>query len=171
MRIYVDTTEPGIIVQDLTRRSTPHGIRVERSILHKREGLGGSAREDHPFYGLGADYVICDTTGVPLAAVERKTLEDLAKSAALKDPRAAEGTKIFRQLRDLLAHPFPVLLLEGQPSLLYRRCEPALVGLQAWCAREGIAILYSTGPLASAHAVALLARRILRETTPTHALA
>ena len=163
MKIHVDTTEPGVLVQDLTRRAALHGIRVQRSILHKREGLGGSAREEHPFYGLGADYVVCDEENIALAAVERKTLEDLAKSAAIRDPRVNEGTKLFRQLRDLLAHPLPVLILEGQPSLLYRRSEPALLGLQLWCAREGISIVYATTPLASAHAIVLLARRLQKE--------
>lgn len=49
MRIFVDTTEPGIIFQDLSRRAAGSGITVDRTILHKREGLGGSAREAQPF--------------------------------------------------------------------------------------------------------------------------
>jgi len=163
MIIFVDSTEPGIVFQDISRRGAAAGIAVERTILHKREGLGGSAREEHPFYGLGADFIIADATRVPLAAIERKTLEDLAKSAAIHDGRAAEGTKIFRQLRDLMVHPMPVLMLEGQASILYRRMEPALLGLQLWCAREGISLIYSTGPLATSHAVVLLARRLSRE--------
>lgn len=163
MRIYVDATEPGIVFHDVARRGAADKFHVERSLLHKREGLGGSARENHPFYGLGADFVITDASKVPVAAIERKTLDDLAKSAGIVDRRAPEGTKLFRQLRDLLSHPMPVLILEGAPTMLYRRVEPALVGLQLWCAREGISIIYTTGPLASSHAVVLLARRLSRE--------
>jgi hypothetical protein len=163
VKIYIDSTEPGVLFQDLTRRASVAGISVERTILHKREGLGGSARERHPFYGLGADFVIADSYGIALAAIERKTLEDFAKSAGIKDNRAPEGAKLFRQLRELCAHPMPVLVLEGSASALYRHAEPAMLGLQIWCAREGISILYSTGPLATAHAVVLLARHLGRE--------
>lgn len=163
MQIFVDSNEPGAIAQDLARRGLAAGFRVERTMLHKRVGLGGALRERHPLYGLGADFIVTDHGGEPVAAIERKTLEDLAKSATIRDPRVPEGSKLFRQLRDLLALPMPTLILEGQPSLLYRRAEPAMLGLQWWCAREGIAVVYSTGPLSTSHAVVLLASRFRRE--------
>lgn len=156
MRIHVDVTEPGALIQTITQLA--RGIEVRRSILHKREGQGASMRENHPLYGLGADYVITDDADVPLAAIERKTLEDLARSLSL--PPAGGSPRVFRQIKDLTAHPMPILLLEGQPSLLYRRLEPAILGFQFWCAREGVAIIYASTPAAAARAITQIARKI-----------
>lgn len=163
MRIHIDTTEPGLVFHALEHRARQEGIALVRSMLHKRSGLGGSALERHPFYGRGADFIIADNGDIALAAIERKTLDDLAKSVVLRDDRAPEGRKLFRQLRDLKAHPMPVLVVEGSPSPFYVRCEPALLGLQVWCAREGIAIAYTTGALSTAHLVIVLARRLAAE--------
>lgn len=158
VRIHIDVTEPGALAHEVSSMCEGTTIVVERSILHKREGLGASAREAHPLYGSGADYVICDPSGQPVAGIERKTLEDLAKSTSLD----LEGgkRKIFRQLKDLTRHPMPVLMLEGLPGVLYRRLEPAAIGIQSWCARQGIAIVTTTSPMASARAVFLIARKL-----------
>ncbi len=160
----MDVTEPGAIYQPLAQRAGAGGMAVRRTVLHKRDGLGGSAREHHPFYGLGADYVIADDRDVPACAIERKTLEDLARSASIQNP--LEPPRIFRQLQDLTCHPLPLLLLEGSPSFHYRRVEPAILGIQFWCARRGIAIISSTTPIASASAIFLIARKLASEIEP-----
>lgn len=159
MKIFVDTTEPGQLFHHLRFRGRASGIEVQRSILHKRDGLAGSARERHPFYGLGADYVITDSDLVPAAAIERKSLDDLAKSIALQDDRTSSA-RIFRQVRDIMAHPWPILLLEGQPSALYRRVEPLALVIQFWCARQGVSLMYSSSPVASAQAILGITRKL-----------
>lgn len=158
MRIHVDVTEPGTLSHEIARMAEGTAISVTRTILHKRTGLGATARETHPLYGTGADYVICDPSDQPIVGIERKTLEDLAKSTSLD----LEGgkPKIFRQLKDLARHPMPILMLEGLPGVLYRRLEPAAIGIQFWCARQGISVITTTSPLASARAVFLIARKL-----------
>lgn len=130
---------------------------VTRTMLHKRTGLAGRARERHPFYGLGADSVITDAQQVPVAAIERKTLEDLARVLAVRETGA--DPRIFRPLRELTMHLTPILLLEGTASAYSRRVEPGMLGLQFRAAREGIAILYSSGPSATAQAILDVARK------------
>lgn len=158
MRIYADITEPARHVHDVAREAALWGIDVHRTILHKRAGHGGGLRARHPFYGAGADYVIANDHRVPLAAIERKSMADLARSITLSDP--GKGPRIFRQLRDLAANPLPILLLEGPASAAYRRIEPASVGVQFWCARQGIAVIATTCPAESARAVVLVARKL-----------
>ncbi|MGQ0535225.1 MAG: ERCC4 domain-containing protein [Methanobacteriota archaeon] len=162
MKIFIDVTEPGLIFHTLCTRAKESDIEVRRTILHKRPGQGGSLRKDHPFYGLGADFVIAGDDGVELAGIERKTLEDLARSVSL-DGKASGEPRLFRQLKDLLHHPTPILIIEGRPSFLYRRLEPAILGLQFWCAREGLAIIFSTSALATATGVYLIARKLADE--------
>lgn len=161
MRILVDITEPGSLYRNLAWRCQRHGIKVERSMLHKRKGSGPSLRANHPLYGEGGDYVIVDDEGVPAAAFERKRLDDLAKSAL----SGSGGTepRIFRQLRDLLCYPTPILLLEGLPSATYRKIEPAILGLQLWCSREGVTIVYASDAASSVRAIELAARRLANE--------
>lgn len=161
MQVFVDITEPGHLYHHLRLRGEDVGILVTRSILHKRTGLGGSARERHPFYGLGADYVITDAERVPVCAIERKNLEDLARSLALRE-NAGSG-RIFRQLRELAMHPMPILLLEGSASALYQRVEPGILGLQFWAAREGISLLYASSPTATAQGILNIAKKLAKE--------
>ncbi|MEA3200346.1 MAG: hypothetical protein QOE90_1774 [Thermoplasmata archaeon] len=162
MRIFVDITEPGQLYHILSYRCRPEKIAVQRSILHKRPGLGGRGREKHPFYGAGADYLIADDDGTPACAIERKNLDDLAKAITL-DGDPERKPRLFRQIRDLLSHPCPLLLLEGPPSPLYRRVEPAALGFQFWAVRQGISIITSSSPPASAHAIHLMARKLAAE--------
>lgn len=147
-----------MLLQKLRLQSERAGIPVERSILHKREGSGPALTREHPFYGYGCDFVIADDTLVAVAVIERKTLDDLARSMTVGQER--EGSRLFRQLGDLARHPMPLLLLEGAPSYMYRRFEPALLGFQFWCARNGIAIIYTTSLDATAKAVHLMARKL-----------
>lgn len=160
MFIHCDVTEPGLIPQALAVRTAGSGIEVRRSILHKRAGSGALLRSRHPHYGLGADYIISDADGVRLAAIERKTMDDLARGVTLD---AERGNRLFRQLRDLRSHPCPILLIEGPPTPLYRRVEPALLGRQFWCAREGIALMHATDIDATVGALTFIARRLQRE--------
>lgn len=162
MQVYVDITEPGAVFHTIHRRGQEEGIDVERTVLHKREGKGGSMRADHPFYGMGADFVVADDKDLPLVGIERKTMEGLARSISL-DEEEDGAPKIFRQLGDLMVHPTRLLMLEGRPSSLYRRVEPAILGLQFWCARQGVAIVTTTSPTASGNAVFLIARRLKEE--------
>lgn len=159
MRVFVDYTEPGAIFQKLIEKTKDTRIRVDRTILHKRAGLGASAIERHPFYGLGADYLVTDDDLLPAVAIERKTYDDLAKSITLVD-RGRQGGRIFRQLTDLQSHPTPILLLEGPHSILYRRVEAASLGIQFWCAKQGIALMTTSSPEATAHAIFLMARKL-----------
>lgn len=164
MRIYADITEPARLVHYMGREGVRWGIDVHRTILHKRAGLGASARPRHPLYGAGADYVVTDNAGFPVAAIERKSLDDLAKTITLAEP--GKGSKIFRQLRDLVHQPLPILLLEGLPSPLYARIESASIGIQFWCARQGIAVVMTTCPAMSAQAVLLVARKLAVQLEP-----
>jgi hypothetical protein len=158
MRIYVDSTEPGVLLQKLRQQAERGGIPVERTILHKRENGGPALTREHPFYGYGCDFVIADDSVVCVAAIERKTLDDLARSLSVGQDR--EGSRLFRQLTDLARHPMPLLILEGSPNYMYRHFEPALLGFQFWCARNGIAIMYSTSLEATAKAVHLMTRKL-----------
>lgn len=157
MRIYADITEPARLVHELGRQAVKWDIEVHRTLIHKRAGLAGRARARHPFYGGGADYVVTDAAGAPVAAIERKTMDDLAKSIALAEP--GKGPRIFRQLRDLKSHPLPILLLEGPASPRYARIELASLGIQLWCAREGIALITTSSSAVSIAAILLVARR------------
>lgn len=159
MRIYVDVTEPGSVVQPMERLADEEEIPVVRTLLHKRPGSGGTLQREHPFYGRGADYVVADDDLVPHVAFERKTTEDLARSLSLKEDEDG-GPKIFRQLRNLRSHPSPTLLLEGRPSPLYYRMEPAILGLQYWCHRQGIMWMYSTSPSSTGRAIFQVARKL-----------
>lgn len=161
MFIHCDITEPGLIPQALRVMAADSGIDVHRSILHKRAGSGKALRTKHPFYGLGADYLIATSDGSRVAAIERKTMDDLARDVTL-GPREMQG-RVFRQLRDLRNHPCPILLIEGTPTPLYLRVEPALLGLQFWCAREGIACMHTSSPHATARALLYITRRLQRE--------
>src|SRR5439155_15561861 len=96
MRVYVDVTEPGALVQKIRYQSERAGIPVERSLLHKREGSGPALARDHPFYGYGCDVVISDDSLIAIAVIERKTLDDLARSMSVSDKH--EGSRLFRQL-------------------------------------------------------------------------
>lgn len=162
MRIFVDITEPGMLVHHLAMKGNACGIRVERTILHKRGGLGAPAREKHPFYGLGGDYLICDDELNVACAIEQKSFDDLAKAITL-DGDPARRPRLFRQVTDLVAHPLPILLLEGPPSPLYRRIEPVALGFQFWAARQGVSILTSASPLGSAQAILCIARKLAQE--------
>lgn len=160
MRIFVDVNEPGSLYHALAYRGARWRIDVQRSLLHKRRGLGAAGAADQPGYGLGADYVIADAGLNTVAAIERKSLEDLARTITLEERRQP---KVFRQLKDLMLHPCPILLIEGNPSLLYRRVEAISLGLQFWAVRSGVSILYSSGPQATVQAVLTVARKIGQE--------
>ena len=161
MRIYIDATEPGAFLLGVRKHAERAGIPVQRTLLHKREGIGASLRERHPLYGSGCDVIITDDALVPTCAMERKTLDDLARSATVG--RDTEAPRFFRQMKDLARQPTPLLLLEGTPSFLYRQTEPMMVGLQFWLAREGIAIIATSSLGSSARAVAQIAKK-LRDT-------
>lgn len=156
MRILVDITEPGQLFGEVQRRGQAAGITVQRTILHRRRRMPAT-KDKHAFAGSGSDYLIVDAEAQPAIAIERKTTEDLAKRILQQD---AEKGKLFRQLTDFRAHPFPVLLAEGNPTPLYRRVEAVATGIQFWCARQGIALVWTTGPIASAVAIVQMARKI-----------
>lgn len=160
VRIFVDVTEPGPLFQSLRARAEPAGIPVQRTVLHKRPGQGAALRGHHPFYGMGADFLVVDDGLTPVAAIERKTLEDLTRSATVGKEQSRQ---LFRKVKDLLHHPMPILLLEGTPSPLYRRAEPMILGFQFWCAREGVSLIHALTPNASAHTVFLVARKLREE--------
>lgn len=156
MRIFVDATEPGVLLQKIRQKSERAGIPVERTILYKRDGFAAS--QEHPFYGFGCDYVIADDGLSAVSVIERKTLDDLARSLSIGEKQ--DGSRLFRQLSDLARHPMPMLFLEGQPSYMYHRFEAALLGFQFWCARNGIATMYSTSLDSTAKAIHLIARKL-----------
>lgn len=163
MRILVDVTEPGAIVQALSQKASSAGIDVVRTILHNRpQSSESDLRGRHPLFGRGADYVVVDADQMPLATIERKTFHDLAlTSVETEGPKAR--SKVIRQLADLAANPTPILILEGRPSMLYRQRENQLIGLQFWCIREGIGLMVTSSPNWSAHAVFLIARKLAQE--------
>lgn len=157
MRIIVDVNEPGFFVRELMERASRANIAVERSMLYKRRGEGHVVRARHSAYGEGCDAIIRDHRGCVLARIERKTLESLARSAI--HDREADRARLFRQLHDLKADGWPMLIVEGGASHLYGSVEDSVIGLQLWCAQEGIHLVFTTGPRATAKAIVQLARR------------
>jgi hypothetical protein len=152
-----------MVYQAIKVHAERDGIAVERTILHKRRGTGPALRGRHPFYRGGADYLIVDDHGAPVAAIERKSLDDLARS--LGHGAKDEAPRLFRQICDLKRYPMPILLVEGGPTPVNLRMEPAILGLQFWCAREGVAVVYASSTASAARAVVLYARKLRQEPT------
>lgn len=161
VQIHVDITEPGHIFHALRLQANKLDCSVHRSLLHKRTGLGPAGARAHPFYGRGGDYVVALDERTPLAGIERKSCEDLARSVTSKTD--GRGSKIFRQMQDLRIHPTPLLIIEGAPTPLFLRVEPALAGFQVWCAREGISIIYTSSPAGTVAAVLGIVRRLSKD--------
>lgn len=136
--LFVESTEPGIILERLLEEKVPAQRRNMR--FHPR--ARPETLNANPLMRIGADYAFF-VNGRPVIGIERKCIQDAVWSLVPcpKRPRPS----IFRQLENLGGFPIRALLLEGSFPRDMMAFESLLLGVQYWCLRNGIFVFHSSG--------------------------
>jgi ERCC4-type nuclease len=151
--VYVESTEPRVILERLLEESVP----AQRRNMRYHPNARKETLDSNPLMRCGADYAFF-VNGRPVIAIERKFMPDAVCSLipCPKRPRPS----IFRQLEAIKVFPIRALLLEGQLTRDMLRYDPELMGMQYWCLRNGVFVFHTSGIGGTIKALKVIYKRI-----------